>query len=39
MAGDILDRAGQNKLRLGIYFIKNVEIRYSWGFVPSEILK
>ena len=33
MAGDILDRAGQNKLQLGIYFIENFEISYGWGFI------
>ena len=33
MAGDILDRTGQNKLRLGIYFIENFEISHGWGFI------
>ena len=33
MAGDILDRTGQNKLWLGIYFIENFEISYGWGFI------
>ena len=33
MAGDILDRTGQNKLRLGIYFIEKFEISYGWGFI------
>ena len=28
MTGEILDRTGQNKLRLGIYFIENFEISY-----------
>ena len=33
MAGDILDRTGQNKLQLGIYFIENFRISYSSGFI------
>ena len=33
MAGDILDRTDQNKLRLEIYFIENFEISYGWGFI------
>ena len=32
MAGDILDRKDQIKLRLGIYFFENFEISYGWGF-------
>ena len=33
MAEDILDRTGQNKQWLGIYFIENVETSYGWGFI------
>ena len=33
MTGDILDRTGQNKLRLGIYFVENFGISYGWGFI------
>ena len=39
MAGDGLDRTGQNKVRLGICFIENSEISYGWGFILFKMLK
>ena len=30
-SGGLFHRAIQNKVRLGIYFIENDEIRYGWG--------
>ena len=39
MAGDMLGKTGQNKVRLGICFIKNSEISYGWGFILLKMLK
>ena len=35
MAGDTFDRIDENKLRLRIYFIKNFERTYGWGFISQ----